>query len=714
MPFTTPLALLGLLFIPAVVAMYLLKLRRDETIVPSTLLWSRLLADVEANAPWQKLRRSLLLLLQLLLVAILALLAARPFLERPAGLARDVVLVLDTSASMAATDITPDRLTAAKAAAIGALRDLPTGGKVSVIAADRSARIVVNETTDLGRVRQALDGIAVTSGRGDLGDALELAGKLAARSGDAQILVATDGALATPIADGATVPAKVTVLPVGRERKNQAIVALAVRTAPSAVTRSVFVSVANLDLERAARRLEVWGDGGLIEVRDLLLEPQARSDVVIDDVPRDVATLELRLVGPDATVTSAADQLAVDDHAWAIVPPDRERLILVVGPGDPYLETALSYLPNVELFGVTSAEYGPATERQDGRPWDLVIFEGALPATLPRSPILAIGPTATSDLGVVTGTLTNPGIGSLDPAEPILRYVDLSTTHIASAAKLSVPEWARTVIPGPSGAPLLYVGSRDGLPTAVMAFEPRRSDLPLQVAFPVLLANLTGELLGGSSAPTEAVQPGTPVTLSIPAGATGLTVTRPDASVVELVPGTPLSTTITFAATDLPGVYVVTPQLGPGASAGPSGSVSGAAASARPTPAASATSAGSGVPGSAAPSAPPADPNAPVRFAVDLFDVDESTIAPGSVAAIEALGAVAGPSGAPGASATPGSGAAAVEPRPTTRDELWGPILLLVLIGLCVEWAVYHRDALIRLRRGFGARFRRQAPDGGP
>ncbi|MFL5709249.1 MAG: BatA domain-containing protein, partial [Chloroflexota bacterium] len=139
MPFTTPLALLGLLFIPAVVAMYLLKLRRDETIVPSTLLWSRLMADVEANAPWQKLRRSLLLLLQLLLVAILAVLAARPFLERPAGLARDVVVVLDTSASMGATDIAPNRLEAAKAGALAALRELPTGGKVSLIAADRRA-----------------------------------------------------------------------------------------------------------------------------------------------------------------------------------------------------------------------------------------------------------------------------------------------------------------------------------------------------------------------------------------------------------------------------------------------------------------------------------------------------------------------------------------------------------------------------------------------
>src|SRR6185503_16941562 len=178
-------------FVPAVVAMYLLKLRREERPVPSTLLWHRLVADVEANAPWQRLRRSLLFLLQLLLVIILVLLAARPFLERPAGLARDIVLVVDTSASMGATDIVPDRLTAAKAAAVDALRDLPTGGKVSVIAADRSARIVVNESADLGRVRDAIDGIAVSPSRGDLGDALELASKLAARSGDAQVLVAT-------------------------------------------------------------------------------------------------------------------------------------------------------------------------------------------------------------------------------------------------------------------------------------------------------------------------------------------------------------------------------------------------------------------------------------------------------------------------------------------------------------------------------------------
>jgi hypothetical protein len=699
MPFTTPLALLGLLFIPAVIAMYLLKLRRDERVVPSTLLWTRLISDVEANAPWQRLRRSLLLLLQLLLVAILALLAARPFLERPAGLARDIVLVLDTSASMAATDIVPSRLEAAKAAALDALRDLPAGGKVSIVTADRTARIVVNETADMGRVRQALGGIEPTSASGDLGDALELAGKLAARSGDAQILVATDGALATT--PTASVDAPIRVLSVGRSRKNQAIVALAVRTAPSAVTRSVFVSIANLDLEAAQRRLELWGDGSLREVRDIFLDPQARSDVVIDDVPGDVETLELRLVGPDPAVATAPDDLATDDRAWAVVPPDRTRLILVVGEGDPYLETALSYLPNVELYGVALDEYGPATERKDGRPWDLVIFEGPLPGELPRSPILAIAPTEDSPLAQVTGTLENPGIGSLSLDEPILRYVDLSTTHIAEASRLELPEWARTVIPGPRGAPLLYAGDRAGLATAVLAFEPRLSDLPLQVAFPILLANLTGELMGGSTAPTEALQPGTPVSLTIPSGATGISVTRPDGSVVELLPGTGLATSVTFAGTELPGIYTVTPHLAPSTSSAPSGSDPAASPRATATPGASASGSAA-----SATASPPVDPNAPFRFAVDLFDVDESTIAPGAAATIEQLGT------GPSPSAVPGVGQSEATPRPSARDEIWIPIVLLVLLVLSIEWAVYHRDAVIRIRRGFAARLGRGPADG--
>jgi len=699
MPFATPLALLGLLFVPLVVAMYLLKLRREPTTVPSTLLWDRLLADVEANAPWQRLRRSLLLFLQLLLVLALAVLAARPFLERPAGLAGDLVLVVDASASMGATDVEPNRLEAAKAAALEALRELPAGGRVSVVAAGRTARVVANATTDLGRVRQAIASIEVTATTGDLGDALRLAGALAARSVDAEILVATDAAIATP--PTARVDTPVRVLQVGRDRKNHAIAALAVRTAPSAVTRSVFVSVANLDLEPAERRIELYGDDRLLEARDVFLDPQARADVVIDDVPRDVAVVEVRLVASDDAAAGAPDRLAIDDRAWAVVPPDQLRRILLVGEGDPYLEAALSYLPNTELYGVEPDAYGAGSKPEL---FDLIIFESFVPTTLPPTAILAIAPPRTSPVGEVSGTLRNPGIGALSPDEPILRYVDLTTTHIAQAQRLVLPDWARTVIPGPGGAPLLYIGDRAGQRTAVLAFEPRRSDLPLQVAFPILLANLAGELLGGSAGPADAVAPGSPVSLPIPAGATGLVVTRPDGSTVELAPGTPGAAAVTFTQTDLVGVYSAQPvrppaSLDPSASAAPSASPSAApSASANPS-------------ASAAPTAPPVDPDAPIRFAVDLFDVDESTIAPGSVAAIEALGRAPTPSASPGTGGS-GSGASASERQPA-RDELWGPILLVALVLLCVEWAVYQRDALLRGWRTLSARLRPRPGEGG-
>ena len=513
MSFLSPLALLGLLFVPVVLAMYLLKLRRDERIVPSTLLWQRLLSDVEANAPWQRLRRSLLLLLQLLLVLLLAVLAARPFLERPAGLAGDVVIVIDTSASMAATDVPPSRLEEAKRKVLEALRELPANGTVSVIAAGGTARVVVNGTSDLGRVRAAIEDIRVSSATGDLGDALNLANALAARAGDADILVATDAALA--IKPTNRLDHEVQVLQVGRERRNQAIVALAVRPAPSGVTRSVFVSIANLDIETAQRRLELYADGILIEARDLAtLDPQTRTEVIVDDVPRGASVIEVRLTA--MTGSASADVLALDDRAWAVVPPDRLRRVLLVGEGDPYLETALSYLPNTELYWVTPAKYGPDTHPEL---FDLIIFEGYLPATLPRTAILAVAPPASSDLGEVVGSLTDPGIGTPSPDEPILKFVDLSSVHIGKATKLVLPTWARTVMQGPASSPLLYVGERAGQRAAVLAFLPRNSDLPLQVAFPLLMANLTGELLGGSAAPTEAVEPGDPVTIPVPAGA---------------------------------------------------------------------------------------------------------------------------------------------------------------------------------------------------
>jgi hypothetical protein len=252
------------------------------------------------------------------------------------------------------------------------------------------------------------------------------------------------------------------------------------------------------------------------------------------------------------------------------------------------------------------------------------------------------------------------------------------------------------------------------------------------------MANLTGELMGGSAAPTAALAPGDPVTLPMPAGATSVIVTRPDGSTVELVPPTAGAASVAFSQTDLLGVYsanAVFPEPTPG----PSGGTPTQAPVATPTstpgssgPPASLAPGTSPAPGAsaAAPTSPPVDPDAPVRFAVDLFDPGESDIAPGSPATIVALGRDPGASGAPGASGSPaptaaptaapstapgasGAPGAGAAQQPGARDELWFAIVLIVLVVLLVEWLVYHRDAVTRLWRGL-----RRAPaptsPGGP
>jgi hypothetical protein len=103
MSLLAPLALLAAAVVgPLIVAMYLLKLRREERTVSSTFLWQRMVRDVEANAPWQKLRRSLLLLLQLLLMLLLVFALARPFFAAQGISGRNLIIILDHSASMGA------------------------------------------------------------------------------------------------------------------------------------------------------------------------------------------------------------------------------------------------------------------------------------------------------------------------------------------------------------------------------------------------------------------------------------------------------------------------------------------------------------------------------------------------------------------------------------------------------------------------------------
>src|SRR3981081_439458 len=125
MSLLTPLALALGVTLPIVVVFYLLKVRRHDEEVSSTFLWNDLIRDLAAHEPLQRLKWSLLLILQLLALALITLAVARPFSEQPGQKPVQAILLVDGSASMQAQDVQPSRFAKAVEAARGTLDGLP-------------------------------------------------------------------------------------------------------------------------------------------------------------------------------------------------------------------------------------------------------------------------------------------------------------------------------------------------------------------------------------------------------------------------------------------------------------------------------------------------------------------------------------------------------------------------------------------------------------
>ena len=558
MSFLAPAALALAVLLPVVIAMYLLKLRRVEQVVPSVYLWRRTIRDVEANAPWQRLRRNLLLLLQMLFLAAMVLALARPFTWREGIASQAAIFILDVSASMAATDVTPNRMEAAKSQASQLVNSLPDEARITVIAAGEGAQVLVASTQDRRVAHQAIESIRYTNGSGDLTAALQLASAIAARQPDTEIVILSDGRVTLP--QNLAVKGRVRYLPAGISGENQAISLLSLEPVAGGGLIA-FVQVTNYGEAAVNRRLELYADGALLNAYSLELPARGQRAVLADDLP-DVSSIEARLAElecPPATSDGSCpeDALSLDDHAWAVHRITRPAAVTLVTQGNRFLETALALLPDLEVTLALPEDYDPAA--QTGPAPDLTIFDAVLPAAeLPSGGLLFIAPPRSTDLFTVTGTVDQPQPRPVGPDDPLLANISLSGVNILDAVQVALPDWARPVIAGDiaeGSSPLLFAGEVDGRRAALLAFDLHHSDLPLQLSFPLLLANLTGWLapgqdcaipaggepggdetaagaspcIGGSGLPAQ-VLPGEAVAFTPPLDAGEITLTRPDGS----------------------------------------------------------------------------------------------------------------------------------------------------------------------------------------
>ena len=501
--------------LPALVAMYFLKLRRHQVAVSSTLLWKRAVQDLQVNAPFQRLRKSLLLLLQLLALAAVLTALAGPVLSLQTGPGRRYVLLIDRSASMNATDADGrTRLAAAKDQAqklIDSLRgpallDLgDPGDEAMVIAFDRHPAVLCNFTAEKARLAAAIEGIEPTDGASSLAEALAIARAFAESQG------AVEGNRAAPrppelhlfsdgrIADLSGISAGATELKfhrLGGSADNVAVTALQARRSyekPDEV--HVFAGLSNFGPAAAACDVQLSIDGQVRSVRRQQVPP-ARPASKDRPAASGGVSVSFVLTHSGGGVVSVRqlrrDPLASDDAAWTILPPPKKLHVLLVTSDNPAIEAALRACPLERLDAIAPAQFDERTAADPGAlsTYDVVVLDGHAPANLPRGRYIVFGSPPPDIDATAAGPLKGEVLVDWRARHPVLEFVGLSNLYAAEAVRMRLPKDAELLAEF-GASPAIALLRRRASTFLLVGFDVMQTNWPFEPGFVIFCYNAT-------------------------------------------------------------------------------------------------------------------------------------------------------------------------------------------------------------------------------
>jgi hypothetical protein len=576
--------------VPLLLLLYFLKLKRREQIVSSTLLWKRAVQDLQVNAPFQRLRRNILLLLQLLVLLALLLALAGPILSLIAGPARRYVILIDRSASMNATDIKPSRLEAAKEQAkifvesmrnkaFYSLRD--DSDQTMVIAFDNSAKVMCNFTSDKKQLNRAIDAVTPSDGVSSLAEAIVVAQAFAQSPGveadylsaeePAQLILFSDGQIRDldQIIVGAD---ELTFHCMGESRQNVAVIAMQARRSyenPEEI--NVFATLANYDTAPITCDVQLSINNNVRAVKSVTVPPQ-RTDKSSDAVIPGKLAVDFSLSYPEAGVlevrklppgSGETDCLSCDDAAWAILPPPKKLSVLLVTAGNKVLESALQACPLAKLDLQSPAQFD-STDPNDPstgsgqflsieQRYDMIVLDNYVPAELPKCRYLVFGrPPDGIDVSV-PGQLENQVVVDWRTKHPILKYVDLTNLFVAKCYKMILPRDA-DVLAEFNETPALALVRRNGSVFLLAGFDVLQSNWPFEPGFVLFCYNAAGFLgmqLGGGQEMNLKV--GEPIVVDGLDGQITAQIDGPDFSGIEIKSS--VSGSLRFPGTDRAGTY---------------------------------------------------------------------------------------------------------------------------------------------------------------
>jgi Ca-activated chloride channel homolog len=538
MSFLAPYAFWFAATIPVVIVFYLLKRKRVVKLVSSTLLWQKFLADMQANAPFQKLRHNWLLILQLTVLALAISAIARPFFAGRSTTSGLRVVILDASASMQSVDEQPSRFEKAKTEALKLVDSLHEGEEMIVLQADVNTQVKQSATANKTALTRAIESCRVTDSPTRLTEALKLADTLTKQKKDPEIHLFSDGA-AGDLSEFENKGLRLIYHRIGARANNLGITTLDIRENPeNRSQRAVYTSVANFSGEPKQTDLELLFDNQVIQAVPLTLQAG-------ETVPH-VFTVSQAHDGVFTVRIDTKDDLAADNQASITSLMPVPIKVLLVTKGNRHVEKALRSAGDVDL---TIAQ----TSTDNAANYDIVVLDDVTPVVWPKPNLLAIHVANTNWFYEGWQNVEGPAIVDWKNTHPLLRYINFDNVQIAETMGVKTPSWAVSLVDAPQ-TPLILAGELQHQKIVWIGFDTLQSLWPLRFSFPMFFQNAVEWLNPASTKSSQLmVHAGEPFRFGMSQAADKAEVVLPDGTKREL--NTANTREILFGETTRQGIY---------------------------------------------------------------------------------------------------------------------------------------------------------------
>lgn len=508
------------LLLGPLILFYFLKLRRPRLEVPSLALWRQVISDQRVNSPFQKFKRNLLLLLQILLLCALILAAMQPFWPTGNDAAQSIPVLIDVSASMAAKDkaSSQTRLDVAKERVRKLIDNLLPDQRLSLIAVDSTARRLTDFTDNQRVLHDALNALEVRPVASHLEDGLRMAEALARTARVNSVVLMSDGNV--PGIIDFELPFRLNYQQLPSADSNVGLTEFNARRTPTGwdvFARLEASGPVATDADAADKaegpatstrqlvEVELYQNGELLKRESVGVSAGESSRVAFALETTAAASLEARL-RPDGF-----DALALDNTAFLELPEPRNVRVYCPETLASYRHALLA-MTQIELYprdGDTTPETVDlkfSSEVIDSGPSARVtVHTGVIPTTL--QPLVKI---ETELVDVVDWNRT----------APLLRHVQLLDVQIAdnpvSQPGIGERDYELAgyqILAQGARGPLVLEQNTVGGVDYYLLFHTDRSSLPYRVGFPILIANALqislerSELAEARSWPTGTLPP---------------------------------------------------------------------------------------------------------------------------------------------------------------------------------------------------------------